>query len=98
MGKYRQAMMSMSNVRVGAQAGTAGTSLEDFQKQELAPQRKLQTILKATEGNTRHCFSLIFIDIYIYIIYLRACGYTLRKLAEPYRTRKHSEIRTPPEA
>ena len=34
MGKYRQAMMSMSNVRVGAQAGTAGTSLEDFQKMQ----------------------------------------------------------------
>ena len=34
MGKYRQAMMSMSNIRVGAQAGTAGTSLEDFQKMQ----------------------------------------------------------------
>ena len=34
MGKYRQAMMSMSGMRVGAQAGTAGTSLEDFQKMQ----------------------------------------------------------------
>ena len=44
MGKYRQAMMNMSGMRVGAQAGTAGTSLEDFQKMQ---KKVKQLLLKA---------------------------------------------------
>jgi len=34
MGKYQQAMSGMAQNRVGAQEGTAGTSLEDFQRMQ----------------------------------------------------------------
>ena len=47
MGKYQQAMSGMARVRPGAQEGTAGLSLEDFQKMQ---QNLVTQTMQPTQG------------------------------------------------